>query len=188
MLEGLLWTVLALISVLVAALAVPVEVMARVYWGERKRVWFRITWLFGLLRLQSDMGGEKPRAARKKPRKKKKKKKRPAGKPSLAVLRRGFRLLRDLIGRIGIRRLELDLALGSDDPATTGEMVGFSAPFVALANSLPHTSVTLSPDFGGARFDGIGAGEIRVQPIRLLPPLFAFALSPEVRRWLLIRR
>jgi hypothetical protein len=187
MLEGLLWTVLALIGLLVVALAVPVELMAQVHWGERRRVWVRITWLFGLLRLQRDMGGQKPHGARKKPRKKKKKR-RPVGKPSLAVLRRGFRLLRELFGRIGIRYLELDLVLGSDDPATTGEMVGFSAPFVALANSLPHTSVTLSPDFGGARFDGMGAGEIRVQPIQLLAPLFAFALSPEVRKWLLTRR
>ena len=33
----------------------------------------------------------------------------------------------------------------------------------------------------------IGAGEIRLVPLRLVPPIFRFAFSPEVRRWILAR-
>lgn len=190
MFEILLWTVLVLTGLLVGALAVPVEVMAQIHWGERRRAWFRITWLFGLLRFQRDLAGTTPRVRGKKPRKerKKTKKKRPVGKPNPAVIRRGFGLFGDLVGKVRIHRVDLALAIGSEDPATTGEIIGFSAPLVALANGLPHTSVTISPDFGGTRFDGRGSGEIRIQPIRLFPPLFAFAVSPEVRKWLLSGR
>jgi hypothetical protein len=59
---------------------------------------------------------------------------------------------------------------------------------VALANALPRTRVTLTPDFTGPRFEGAGEGEIRVVPITLVPPMVGFALSPEVRRWLFTRR
>jgi hypothetical protein len=185
MLEGLLWTLLGLIGFAVAVLAVPVEVMARLDLGAQMRCSFRISWLFGLIRLQPEVGAQ-PRGA---PRKlKKRKKKRRAGRPGWAVIRRGLDLFGALLRRVRIRRVDLDLSVGTDDPAATGELVGFAAPIVALANALPRTRLTLTPDFAGPRLEGAGAGEIRFVPIRLVPPLFAFALSPEVRRWLFTRR
>jgi hypothetical protein len=185
MLEGLLWTVLGLIGFTVAALAVPVDMMARLDLGARTRCSLRIGWLFGLVRLQRDMGAPKPTTPEKP---KARRKKRGAPTPSLTVIRRGFRLLSELLGRVRIRHAELDLSVGTNDPAATGELAGFAAPIVALANALPRTRVTLTPDFTGPTFEGTGEGEIRFVPIRLVPPMVGFALSPEVRRWLFTRR
>ncbi len=185
MLEGLLWTVLGLIGFTLAAFAVPVDVVAQLDLGPHTRLTLRISWLFGLVRVRRDVGAQKP-AAPEKP--KERKDNRGARIPSLTVIRRGFGLLGELLGRVRIRRAELDLSFGTDDPAATGELAGFAAPIVALANALPRTRVTLTPDFTGPTFEGAGEGEIRVVPITLVLPMVGFALSPEVRRWLLTRR
>lgn len=188
MLEALFWTVLALIGLAIAALAVPIDVAARLDLGARKPVTLQIGWLFGVVRLRQAMGAETPTADHEPKKRKRHRKGRRARAPSLTVIRRGFGLLGDLLGRVRIRRVDLDLAVGTDDPATTGELFGFAAPIVATANALPRTRVRLTPDFTGPTFEGAGEGEIRIVPITLVPPMIGFALSPEVRRWLLTRR
>ena len=185
MLEGLLWTALGLIGFMMAVLCVPVDLVARFDLGAPTRLKLRIGWLFGLLWVRRDMDVRK-RAAPKKA--KDRKGERGARIPSLTFFRRGLDLLGRLLGRVRIRRAELDLSIGTDDPAATGELAGFDAPFVALANTLPRTRVTLTPDFTGPAFEGAGEGEIRLVPITLVPPIVGFALSPEVRRWLRARR
>jgi hypothetical protein len=185
MLEGLLWTVLGLVGFGMAALAVPVNVVAQLDLGARIRFTLRISWLFGLVRVRQEVGAQKPTAPEKP---KERNANRSARIPSLTVIRRGFGLLGDLLGRVRIRRAELDLSFGTNDPAATGELAGFAAPIVALANALPRTRVTLTPDFTGPTFEGAGEGEIRVVPITLVPPMVGFALSREVRRWLMTRR
>jgi hypothetical protein len=185
MLEGLLWTVLGLIGFTGAVLAVPVDVVAQLDLGTRPRLRLRIGWLFGLVRVRREMGGQKPTTPEKL---KKRKESRGVGIPSLSVIRRGFGLLGELLDRVRIRRAKLDVSVGTDDPAATGELAGFAAPIVALANALPRTRVTFTPDFTGPTLEGAGEGEIRVVPISLVRPMVGFALSPEVRRWLLTRR
>lgn len=185
MFEGLLWTMLGLIGFSVAALAVPVDVVAQLDLGARTRFTFQIGWLFGLVRLRQEVGAQKPTAPDKP---KERKEKRGARIPSLTVIRRGFGLLGELLGRVRIGHAELDLSFGTNDPAATGELAGFAAPIVALANALPRTRVTLTPDFTGPTFEGAGEGEIRIVPITLVLPMVGFALSPEVRRWLLTCR
>jgi hypothetical protein len=185
MLEGLLWTVLGLIGFTGAALAVPVDVVAQLDLGARPHLTLRIGWLFGLIRVRREMGTQKPTASEKL---KKRKKSRGARIPSLTVIRRGFGLLGELLDRVRIRRAKLDVSVGTNDPAATGELAGFAAPIVALANALPRTRVTFTPDFTGPTLEGAGEGEIRVVPISLVRPMVGFALSPEVRRWLLTRR
>jgi hypothetical protein len=131
------------------------------------------------------MGGQKPTTPE---TLKKRKKVRGAGIPSLTIIRRGLGLLGELLDRVRVRRAKLDVSVGTDDPAATGELAGFAAPIVALANALPRTRVTFTPDFTGPTLEGAGEGEIRVVPISLVRPMVGFALSPEVRRWLLTRR
>lgn len=185
MLEGLLWTVLGLIGFTLAALTVPVDVVARLDLGARTRLTLRIAWLFGLVQVRREMGPQEAAALEKT---KKRTEKRGARLPHLTIIRRGFRLLGELLNRVRIRRAELDLSIGTNDPAATGEFAGFAAPIVALANALPRTRVTFTPAFGGAMLEGAGEGEIRFVPLTLLPPMIRFALSPEVRRWLFARR
>lgn len=185
MLEGLLWILLGLIVLAVVALSVPVDVTARFDFGVRTRGKLRIGWLFGLVRLDREIGARKPTV---KELPKEREKKRGTRRPSIAVIRRGFGLLGDLLHRVRIRRVELDLAVGTEDPASTGELVGFAAPVVAIANAHPRTHISVRPDFAGSRLDGVGVGEISIVPIGLIPPVFAFALSPEVRAWFFAQR
>ncbi len=185
MLEGLLWTVLGLIGFTLAALAAPVDVVARLDLGARTRLTLRVAWLFGLVQVRREMGSRESAA----PEKPKKRTEKPgARRPHLTIIRRGFRLLGELLGRVRIRRAGLDLSIGTNDPAATGELAGFAAPIVVLANALPRTRVTFTPDFTGPTLEGAGEGEIRFVPITLVPPMVSFALSPEVRRWLFVRR
>ncbi len=184
MLEVLLWTVLGLVGVTIVALAVPVDVTAHLEAQKRLRLTLEIGWLFGLVRVRTSRGDKEPSAPQKRTPGKKKRRGR---KPSSDVLWRGLDLFGDLLGRIQIRRVELDLTVGTDDPASTGELAGYTAPVVAMANALPRTRVALTPDFAGPYFEGVGTGEIRIVPITLLSPMAAFAFSPEVRRWLLNR-
>ena len=185
MLEAALWTVLGLIGFAVTAFAVPVDVMVRLELAAHTRCSLRIGWLFGLVRLQRGIGAPKPTTPAKPTARKVKRRARVL---SLAVIRRGFGLLADVLDRVRVRHAELDLYVGADDPATTGELAGFAAPIVALVNALPRTRVTLTPDFAGPTFEGTGEGEIRFVPLRLVPPMVGFALSPEVLRWLLTGR
>lgn len=185
MLEGLLWVVLGLVAVALVALTVPVDVKARLDIGARTHGTLRIGWLFGLVRLEREFGAQEPTSP-KKP--KDRSPKRAARRPGVAVVRRGLGLLGDLLRRVRVRHMELDLAVGTEDPASTGELVGFAAPLVALANALPQTRVTLRPNFAGPTFEGVGAGEICLVPIAWVPPVFGFALSPEVRTWLFAQR
>ncbi len=184
MLEVLLWTALGLAGVTIGALAVPVDIVAHLEARKRLRLTLEIGWLFGLVRLRTSRGGKEPSAA---PKPKPRKKKRQGRKPSPAVVRRGLGVFGDLLERVQIRRVELDLTLGTDDPASTGEMAGYAAPVVAMANALPRTRVSLTPDFSGPYFEGVGMGEIRVVPLTLVSPIAAFAFSPEVRRWFMNR-
>ncbi|MEM7223851.1 MAG: DUF2953 domain-containing protein [Pseudomonadota bacterium] len=181
MLEGLLWILLGLVVFTLALLAVPIDVKAQLDLGARARCRLRIGWLFGLVCLEKDIGARTP-SEPKKP--KEKGASRGLRRPSLAVIRRGFRLLGELIHHVRVRHMELDLSLGTEDPASTGQLVGYAAPIVAMANAQPRTRVTLRPNFAGARLEGVGVGEICLVPIGLVVPVVGFALSPEVRRWL----
>jgi hypothetical protein len=185
MLEGLLLAGLGLIGIAAAALAVPVDIAARLELGLGTRCSVRVDLLFGLVRLQRDLGARSPDAPEKPA---KKKRKRGSRRPGSAVVRRGFRLLGDLLDRVHIRHAHLDLTVGTDDPAQTGELAGFAAPIVVLANALPRTRVTLRPDFTGPAFEAAGEGKVRFVPMKLVPPIVGFAASPEVRRWLSGRR
>ncbi len=186
MLEILIWTLLGLIGLAAAVLAVPIDVGARFELGTRARLSLQFGWLFGLVRVRTELGARAADAP-KKPKERRKKKRR-GRRPSPSLIWRSIGLLGDLLGRIRIQRAELDIAVGTNDPAATGELAGYAAPLVALANALPRTRVSFMPDFTGSAIRGAGKGEIRMVPITLVPPLASFALSPEVRRWLLARR
>lgn len=185
MLEVLLWTLLGLIGLTAGALAVPVDVAARLEVGACTRASVEVGWLFGLVHVRKQLGAAKAAGP---DRPKKSKKRSRARRPNSAVVGRGIGVLGDLLSRIQVRRAELDLTVGTDDPAATGQLAGYAAPIVAMANALPRTFVSFTPDFAGALIKGAGRGDIRVVPITLVPPLVGFVAAREVRRWLLNRR
>lgn len=190
MLSALLWALLGLVGLAIAALAVPLDLAARFDSEARPRIVLRAGWLFGLVRVKRALGarGSKPAGKAAPPRSAKRPRKRSRSRrPNAEVASRGIGLAGELLRRVQVRHAAFDLRVGADDPATTGEIVGFAAPIVAMANALPCTRVSLLPDFTGPTLEGSGEGEVRIVPIALVPPLAGFALSPELRRWLLRR-
>lgn len=180
MVEVLLWALLGLIVAFIAVISIPIDLAARVDVRDGIRGSLRVGWLFGVVKVRHELRDR----ARKSPDETKPRTKERGGRtPPVAVIRRGLRLIGELLGRVRVRHATLDLSVGGDDPAATGELAGFAAPFVALANALPKTHVTFRPDFRGAGLEGMGEGAVRLVPIRLVPPIVRFALSPEVRQW-----
>ena len=184
MLAFLAWSFLGLLVLVTAGLAVPLELAARFDTAMRGQVKLQIAWLFGLVRLQPVLTAGRPSAS---DHPKPKRQRRSTGRPPLAVLRRGLGFLRDLLALIRVRRAELELRVGTDDPAVTGEIIGATAPLVAVANALPRTRLAVTPDFTTSILSARGEAEIRFVPLALVPPMLRFALSVEIRQWLFRR-
>jgi len=176
----------ALAAVLTILLAVPVDVGFTARRRERLRTQVTLRWLWGRVRLPVPEGGAKGRKTRK-PRKPK------AHRPSsarraLAVMRspgfprRAAALLRGLTARVHVRRLELAVRLGLDDPADTGRLWGVIGPAAALAPVPRSANVAITPDFTAPVFHLDADAEARVVPLAVLAVAAAFLLSPATLR------
>jgi hypothetical protein len=92
--------------------------------------------------------------------------------------RRVLCLLRDLLGRVQVRRLDLDLRLGFDDPADTGRLWGIIGPVSAVL-ALPHAArVSVTPVFTEPLLYLDAHAEARIVPAALLLALLGFVFSP----------
>jgi len=169
----------------VLLLSIPVDLAFSYERGEGSRSRMRIKWLFGLI--GKDLGGEK-KGQEKKPKEIKAKKGRRSFRWPLAGFRaRGFsgRLLllaRRLVRSVQVRDVDVEFQLGTGDPAETGLLFGVIGPSVALARSVFSTNIRIEPNFVEETFEGHARGAVRVYPVKLIPPLIAFALSPATFR------
>ena len=177
--------VLGLLFLAVLLLSIPVDLAFSFERGEGSRSRMRIGWLFGLI--GKDLGGEK-KGREKKPKEMKAKKGRRSFRGPLAVFgARGFsgRLLllaRRLVRSVQVRDVDVEFQVGTGDPAETGLLYGVIGPTVALARSSFSPNIRIEPNFVEETIEGHARGAVRVYPIRLIPPLVAFALSPATFR------
>ncbi|HEX9976554.1 MAG TPA: hypothetical protein VGA82_04815, partial [Dehalococcoidales bacterium] len=118
------WVVVALASLtvlLISILCVPVDAVLTLDTSAERKFRFRLVWLFGLI--SPELGRE-----RRKPRQpgRPKRKRRVGLRTIWRILRtRGLltkikNLVRDVLSRIKIKEIAVDLRLGLDDPADTG--------------------------------------------------------------------
>jgi len=186
-----LWLLVVLVSLLavfVIALSIPLDVALRIEVYGKPEYRLRLAWLFGLLHREfsalkksrpAGKGAAKPGLEAGKGRKH-------AGQ-ALKVLRikglpgRVLCLLPDLAGRLKIRDLSADFKFGLGDPADTGLLFAFLSPVSLFINSYSSKKVQLHPSFSGhAVMEGQACGEMRIVPLRFVPPLAGFCLSPPV--------
>ena len=83
--------------------------------------------------------------------------------------------------------MDVDFRVGTGDPAEMGLLYGVIGPSVALAQSggfSPNIrpNIRIEPNFVEETFEGHARGAVRIYPIKLIPPLIAFALSPDTFR------
>jgi hypothetical protein len=177
----------AIIVVMVAALAIPVQVDFRAERGDRMRGSARLRWLFGLVNVvfrsdhprgEAATRAKTTKAAARPPRR---------GGTVLAVVRtpglvrRAASLAADLFNRIHIRDFSLRAQYGLEDPADTGQLCGALTPLVVLA-VVKGLDVRFTPDFGGASLAGTCSGAISVRPLSVAAVVVAFLCSPPVWR------
>ncbi len=169
----------------VLLLSIPVDLAFSYERGEGARSRFRIGWLFGLI--GKELGGQK-KSRGGKPKEMKAKKGRRSFRGPLAMLRaRGFsgRLLllaRRLVRSVQVRDVDVEFQVGTGDPVETALLYGVIGPIVALTRSGFSPNIRIEPNFVEETFDGHARGAVRVYPIKLIPSLLAFALSPATFR------
>ena len=174
------WLAIAIAAIVVAALAVPVQLDVAVELSDRWRGHVTLRWLFGALAVPLRGGRAKsPETSRHRaPRRR-----RPIGPllTSPGFTRRLLQLVLDLIDQVRVRSFRLDAAFGFDDPADTGRLYGAIAPALAMA-SARGLRVRCRPDFSRATLHGSCAGSVAMTPLPVAGVALGFLLSSEARR------
>ncbi|NIP74047.1 MAG: DUF2953 domain-containing protein [Gammaproteobacteria bacterium] len=185
----IVWTLLAFLVTLLALLAVPVDLAFSVRHHQgRQKGGGTLEWLFGLVRLRLGKPEVPTRAVPERPEARRHRGKRGGARRMLAMLRTegfGWRLLRlaqEILRRIRVQSLDLDVRLGLDDPADTGRLWAVIGPLAALLSVPAVARITIEPEFGSEVLEMHGEGRIRVIPIELLFVMSAFVLSPSTLR------
>ena len=177
----------ALVLLLLALLAVPVEFSYRLEWRRGFDGEARLLWLFGLVRFPLTPSREKKRIeAAKKPREKPSTKKL---RPLAAIRQKSFRqrllrFARDSWRAIGKRDLYLRARVGLDDPADTGQLWALLGPLSGWLASLDGAAIELEPEFADAVFELDSGGRISLIPLQLLYLALGLLLSPAFWRGL----
>lgn len=193
---GVLLVAAALLGLVLLLLAVPVDLEVRLEGIDPLEGQVGIGWLFGLLRFRIPIPGAgrpepepetRPKEAPQRPRA------RGRSRNALAALRpaefrgRIYRLIRDVVRAVHVRRLSLRVRLGLGDPADTGRLWALMGPLDALAR-MGNAEVRIEPDFVDPVLEFEIDGRVRLVPLRLIALAVAFVLSPPtIRAWRTLR-
>ncbi len=186
-------TVLAVVAILLALLAVPFELAFRLERVEAFSGQITLRWLFGLVRFRIPIPGvERPaEAPAAKPRKPAPRGARPnaiAVFRQPAFRRRVWRLVTDVIRAAHLRELHLRMRLGLGDPADTGWLWALVGPLSVAAQSLRDAQVQIEPEFEDEAFELHADGRLLLIPLQFLALAIGFALSPaSIRAWRSLR-
>ena len=189
------WLLLALLAGLLLLLAVPVDLSFSLQRHEGRQEGSGILrWLFGLVRIRLGTPEVPARAQPERPKARQRQGRRGGARSMKAMLRveglgrRLLRLARDLLRRIHIRDLSLQVRLGLDDPADTGRLWAVVGPLAAILPLPPAARIAIEPQFAAEAFEVDGSGDIRIIPVQLLFVLLVFLLSPGTLRALYAAR
>lgn len=172
----ILWGLAAVLLLLLAALLSPLRIEARATAGDALRysLALRPFGRFGPRFTVADSEKpSKPKAAKaeKKPKDQTVKTKR--GDPR-RILRAAVRLFTEIVAQLRLDRASLELRIGADDPAETGQIYGSLAPFIYGTQGSERLSVNVEPVFDRAIFNGQAALDISLMPVRLILPISRF--------------
>ena len=197
----LLIIIVSLVGVLVALMAVPIDIEFYVERSTRVEGRVNFRWLFGLAKFGFDLPStehaQQPEPEDRKPGKRHRKKIKPGhgGSNLLGVLRQSpfrrriWRFVKDLVRAAHSRDVFLHMRIGLGDPADTGRLWGFIGPLAALTSSRHGADITIEPEFMDPVFEFRGHGCFRFVPLEFLMLTIAFLLSPpSLRAWRTLRQ
>jgi len=190
---------LLLLILLALTLLVPIDLEGRFSRGEDlPETRMKIIWLFGHVHKDvfSDAVEREPsnKGEKRAPEKEDEKDDNEAERGSsssriaLEVLRTdGFlrnlaHLLNGLSGAVQVRSLRTDIVLGLSDPAETGEAIGLLWAVLIPLEALTPLRTRIVPTFSEEVLAGSAEGRMRIWPVKIVPPLALFLLSPPVWR------
>lgn len=192
---AILVTLLVVVTIAVALLAIPVTLTFRVAWPETGGNELRLTWAFGLVNLRLPTPVSRTPAdtteadARPTKRATRRRRRGPKPNPFAALRQRPFRqrvlrLVRDLWRAIDRQNLRLDLRIGTGDPAETGQLWAVLGPVSGMLQNLEDARIRVTPEFVDAALDVDGSGQLRVIPLQILAIAAGLMLSPPIWRGL----
>ncbi|MDD4924391.1 MAG: hypothetical protein PHF74_06110 [Dehalococcoidales bacterium] len=174
-----MWVLVALaclVALIIILLCIPVDIFFRIERYEKSKFKVHFGWLFGLIKKEL-----KP-AERKSHKEKKRQFSFGVLKrlPVRRLLKSIKRFLVDISGRINIRKINIDMTAGFDDPAETGYLCAAVYPVLTFYSS-EKCHINFNASFEGkAILQGYGEGELRFFPIRFIIPIIRFIFSGTV--------
>jgi len=171
----------SLIILFLVLLSLPLDVVARLEVADRLEFKAGFRWCFGLV--HKDFERKKPAEETKKEKKKWWRRRPPDLRRFTGVLRNGgfLRSLRlfviGCLRQLHFRELQAHFRVGLGDPFETGMMFAFLAPAVLALDNIPSERVQLRPSFSLDGIYGEASGQVRVFPVRLIPPLLRFVFN-----------
>ena len=182
-------TVALILLLVIALLAVPLRLDFSLSRHEAVEGDVSLQWLFGLARVklstaESQRGNEAQRRVA--PSHKR-------GASSLNISRalrqkpfrsRLIRFVRDIWHAIRREDFWLNLQLGVEDPADTGQLWAILGPLSGMFFASKDADITIVPDFIDSGFQFEGSGTVRLIPLQLLYLVMGLLLSPAIWRGL----
>ncbi len=173
---GVIVALACLIALIIILLCIPVDIAFRLErYGEAKFSVY-LVWFFGLIKKEIKQAAKKPE--------KKKRKGFSFGilkkLPIRGLLKQIKILIGDIIGRIKIREISLDLTAGFDDPCDTGYLCAAVYPVLTFYSS-EKCNINFNASFEGRSIlEGYAEGALRFLPVRFIIPLIRFIFSGAV--------
>jgi hypothetical protein len=165
-----------LVALIIILLCIPVDILFCIERYETSRFSAYIGWLFGLVKKEL-----------KQPEKKADKKKKRQFSfgvlkqlPIKGLVRQVKRLIIDISGCFNIRKINVDMTAGFDDPADTGYLCAAIYPVLTFYSS-DNCNIKFNASFEGKGIlQGYAAGTLRFLPVRFVLPLMRFLFSGAV--------
>jgi hypothetical protein len=182
------WVVIGLtsfVTAIILLLCVPVDAVLTLDASAERHFRLRLVWLFGLVRHEFGPERRKPKARQPIAKRKRRIRFRTIWRifRVKGLLTKIKNLARDVLSRIKIKEIAVNLRLGLDDPADIGlafAVIGAVKPFMKLPRQY---ELTIQPSFSAQPFfQGYVRGVLRLQPIRLVMPICRFVFSPAMFR------
>ena len=172
----LLWTLLAVALVCLAAIILPVRfdlhlnAEPQVHYGIVARPF--LGYAPGLPLLDSARPRKKPAPKRK--RRRARKSTRERTRRARLIAKAAPDLLRGLLGAVRLEAVRLDGAFGAADPADTGHVFGLLCPLIYALPGSERCHVRLRPDFDRPLLEGRFEARVRVVPIWIAGTVLRF--------------
>ena len=169
-----LYIIAGIILFIILMLSVPADIKFDLSTQEQVKGRIRIGWLFGLV-------GKDIHARKKKQPKGRRKWRIKSFLPLLRITGLSGKipkLVRQILGCLRIKKLDVALRVGGDDPFDTGMLCSVLWPTLIPPRPPGTVRFQLEPVFNQFAFEASLQGWVRLFPIQLAWVLISFALSP----------